>query len=106
MNEDIFKYAIQSLSDDPSRVKWESAKVITNTAPLFTKLLSKAVGNILVNTQHEGNVVRWSAAHAVSKIMLCNTPINKELVPAVEVIVKRETDNAYHQDISSMPQES
>lgn len=89
-----FQFAIENLKSDAPRVKWESAKVIANTAHLFPKLLKKAVTNLLDNTEHSGNVVRWSAAGALSKIIQCKTSLNKELIPAIEAIEKREEDNA------------
>lgn len=89
-----FAFAIESLKSDAPRLKWESAKVITNTAHLFPKLLKKAVGNLLQNAEHSGTVVRWSAAGALSKIIQCKTQLNKELIPAIEAIEKREEDNA------------
>jgi hypothetical protein len=66
INDKGFEFAIESLKSDAPRVKWESAKVIANTAHLFPKMLNKAVGNLLINTEHSGTVVRWSAAGALS----------------------------------------
>ena len=94
INDKGFEFAIKSLESDAPRIKWESAKVIANTAHLFPKLLKKAVTNLLDNTEHPGTVVRWSAAGALSKIIQCKTGVNKELIPAMEVIEKREQDNA------------
>jgi len=94
INENAFQFSIQSLEDDAARVKWEAAKLIANTAHLFPKLLKKSVVNLLANTVHSGNVVRWSAATALSKIMLLNTTLNKELIPSAEAIIRREEDNA------------
>jgi hypothetical protein len=94
INDKGFEFAIESLKSDAPRIKWESAKVIANTAHLFSKLLKKAVPSLLDNTEHSGNVVRWSAAGALSKIIQSKTELNKELVPTIEVIEKREEDNA------------
>ena len=94
INKQGFEFAIESLKSDAPRVKWESARVIANTAHLFPKLLKKAVVNLLNNTEHPGTVVRWSAAGALSKIIQCKTDLNKELMPAIKAIEKREVDNA------------
>ena len=94
INEKAFEFVIQSLKEDAPRVKWEAAKVISNTAHLFPKLLKKAITNLLANTEDSGTVVRWSAATALSKIINLNTPLNKELIPAAEAILKWEQDNA------------
>lgn len=94
IDELAFGFAMENLASNAPRVKWESAKVITNTAHLFPKLLKKAIGNLLNNTEHIGTVVRWSAAGALSKVLLCKTDLNKELIPTIEAIEKREEDNA------------
>ena len=94
INDKGFEFAIENLKSTTPRVKWESAKVIANTAHLFPKMLNKAVVNLLNNTEHPGTVVRWSAAGALSKIIQCKTTVNKELIPTIEAIEKREQDNA------------
>ncbi len=94
INDKAFAFAVQSLKEDAPRVKWEAARVISNTANLFPKQLNKAVVNLLDNTEHSGTVVRWSAATALSKIILLNTPLNKELIPTAAAIIQREEDNA------------
>jgi HEAT repeat protein len=94
IDEKAFQFVIENLKADAPRVKWESAKVIANTAHLFPKLLKEAVANLLDNTEHPGTVVRWSAAGALSKIMQCKSELNNYLIPAIEAIVKREDDNA------------
>ncbi len=93
INDKAFTFAIQSLKETAPRVKWEAARLISNTAHLFPKKLNKAVVNLLVNTEHSGTVVRWSAATALSKIILLKTTLNKELIPTAEAIIKREEDN-------------
>ena len=79
--------------EDAPKIKWEAAKVISNTAHLFPDLLNKAAANLLNNTKHRGNVVRWSAANALSKIILLNTALNKKLILVIEAIVEWEKDN-------------
>jgi hypothetical protein len=94
INREAFQFLIQSLHEGAPRVKWEAARAISNTAHLFPKLLNNAVVNLLDNTEHGGTVVRWSAATALSKIILLNTALNKELIPTAEAIIQREEDNA------------
>ena len=94
INEQGFEFAIESLKSNAPRIKWESARVIANSAHLFPKILKKAVVNLLANTEHSGNVVRWSAAKALSRIIQCKTNLNKELIPTIEAIEKREEDKA------------
>ncbi|HZH00285.1 MAG TPA: hypothetical protein VEY32_04335 [Flavisolibacter sp.] len=101
-----FLFVSQSLKDDEARVKWESAKVIRNSAHLFPKLLKEAIVNLLSNTEHDGTVVRWSAAGALAAIISCKTSLNKELIPAVISIQDREQDNAikkiYHKALKKV----
>lgn len=88
------KFVIQTLTAEAPRVKWESAKVITNIAKLFPTKLDEAIKNLLVNTEYPGTVVRWSTAGALAAIIKLKTKHNQTLVPAIEAICKREEDNA------------
>jgi len=83
-----------SLTDKAPRIKWESAKVIGNTAHLFPKQLETAITNLLVNSEHEGTVVRWSAAFALGEILKLKTPHNADLLPVFEAICEREEKNS------------
>jgi hypothetical protein len=88
------QFVTDMLSEKAPRVKWESAKVIGNIAHLYPGKLDKAINKLLVNSEHSGTVVRWSAAFALGEIIKLNTGINKELLPAVESICKREEKNS------------
>jgi len=83
-----------NLSAKAPRVKWESAKVIANIAPLFPGSMKSIVPALLNNSEHPGTVVRWSAAYALAAITKLNTGLNKELVPAMEAICLREEKNS------------
>lgn len=93
-NKNMLQFVSNSLTEKAPRVKWESAKVIGNIAHLFPKQLDEAIKNLLVNSEHAGTVVRWSAAFALAQIVKLKTPINKELIPAIETILKREEKNS------------
>ena len=75
------------------RVKWESARVIGNIAHLFPAELNKAISNLLTNSEYNGTVVRWASAYALGEILKLKTKHNKDLLPAIESICKREEDN-------------
>lgn len=90
----ILEFVSASLTEKAPRIKWESAKVIGNIAHLFPDDLDNAIGNLLVNTEHEGTVVRWSAAFALGEILKLKTAHNKELVPAILNISEREEKNS------------
>lgn len=90
LNKKGFEFVSQALTEKAPRVKWESAKVIANTASLHKGALGEAVKNLLQNTEHEGTVVRWSAALALGEILKLETKHRKELLPAIEAIIQRE----------------
>ena len=83
-----------TLTEKAPRVKWESSKVIGNIAHLYADHLDTAVKNLLVNTEHEGTVVRWSAAFALGQIVKTKHPKTKVLIPALEAICTREEKNS------------
>lgn len=89
-----FRFVTASLTSKAPRVKWESAKVIGNTAHLFKDELDEPIKNLLGNTEGEGTVVRWSAAFALSEIVKLKTRYNKTLVPAIESIGNSEEKNS------------
>jgi hypothetical protein len=93
-NEKALLFVTQALTEKAPRIKWESAKVIGNIAHLFPSKLDGAVNNLIVNTEHSGTVVRWSAAYALGEILKLGIKLNKTLLPAVEAICEREEKNS------------
>lgn len=93
-NDKVFKFVAGTLADKAPRVKWESARVIGNTASLFSSQVSKAIPDLLANAEHEGTVVRWSTAYALGEILKLKTALNKDLLPAAEAICEREEKNS------------
>ena len=93
-NKKAFQFVTQTLTAKAPRVKWESAKVIGNITHLFTDKLDEAIKNLLDNSEHEGTVVRWSAAFALGEILKLKTDYNSDLMPAIEAICNREEKNS------------
>lgn len=93
INENVFAYISNALKDDEPRVKWECAKVIGNIAKLFPTLLDKPISNLLLNAENKGTVVRWATAYALAEILKLQTENNKKLLPKVEILCEKETDN-------------
>ena len=87
-------FVISSLGDKTPRIKWESARVIGNSIHLFPDKIDNAVKKLLDNTEHEGTVVRWSAAFALSQILKLKSGINDQLIPAVKAIIQSEEKNS------------
>lgn len=93
-SKSMLHFVTQTLTEKAPRVKWESAKVIGNIAHLYPKQLDEAINHLLINTEHPGTVVRWSAAFALSQIVKLNTPLNNELIPTIKNICEREEKNS------------
>jgi hypothetical protein len=87
-------FVTESLTEKAPRIKWESAKVVGNIAHLYPDKLDEAIKNLLVNSEHSGTVVRWSAAFALGQIIKIKTSRNKDLIPVIEAICKREEKNS------------
>lgn len=94
LNAEGFDFIVQSLNDKAPRIKWESAKVIANTCQHFVTKLDKAIAGLLTNSEHEGTVVRWSAATALGKIVILKTKHQAELIKTIEAIMNREEKNS------------
>lgn len=93
-DEAVFAFVTKSLAEKAGRIKWESAKVIGNTAHLFPSHLDTAITGLLVNAEDEGTVVRWSAAFALGEILKLKTNHNEKLLPAVHVLIEKEEKNS------------
>ncbi|AZA82661.1 hypothetical protein C1637_20585 [Chryseobacterium lactis] len=93
-DETVFTFVTHTLTEKAPRIKWESAKVIGNTAHLFPKKLDQAIAHLVANTEHEGTVVRWSAAFALSEILKMKTAHNTSLLPTLESISEKEEKNS------------
>lgn len=89
-----FEFVLDNLSSKTPRIKWESARVIANSAHLFPDKLEKATIGLLENTEHEGTVVRWSAAFALAQIIKLKTSLNTELFTTLEFIIEKEEKNS------------
>lgn len=87
-------FCLRALKDKEPRVKWEAARTIANTIQLFPTRAEEAVKALLPNTSHQGTVVRWSAAHALARVLSMRTSLNSTLIKKSEDILKRETENS------------
>lgn len=94
INRATFDFIVNCLQEKAPRVKWESAKIIGNTAHLFTTHLDDAIHHLLENTEHEGTVVRWSAAFSLGEILKLKTPHYEDLLLTFETIVANEEKNS------------
>jgi HEAT repeat protein len=93
-DETTLNFVSITLTAKAPRTKWESAKVIGNIAHLFPDKLDKAIINLIANTEHEGTVVRWSAAFALGEILKMKTKHNSELISVAENLSINEEKNS------------
>jgi hypothetical protein len=87
-------FVSKTLTEKAPRVKWESARVVGNIAHLYPENLDLAIKNLIINAEHPGTVVRWSAAFALGQIIKLKSDLNKDLIPAIESICLREEKNS------------
>ena len=93
-DKELFTWLCKCMADDTDRVKWEAARSLANIIPSQPSLASKALNAALVNTEHKGMVVRWSAAKLLAATYVHHAPSREDLKPVIEAIILRETDNA------------
>jgi hypothetical protein len=93
-DESVFTFVTKCLKDNEPRVKWESAKVLANIVVNMSDKAEHCIENLLQNANHEGTVVRWAAAEALVKILGLKTGLNIKLLPEIQALWERETDNA------------
>ena len=91
---EAFSFIVDNLAAKAPRIKWESTKVIGNTAKFHTENLGKATANQLENTSHEGTAVRWSAAYALSEILNLNHDSSSNLLETLKTICDKEEKNS------------
>ncbi|WP_294318421.1 hypothetical protein [uncultured Chryseobacterium sp.] len=93
LDQETFDFITENLSADAPRIKWESAKVIGNTAKNFPENLNDPITKLIENTTYEGTVVRWSAAFALSKILNINDNLKNKLLLQIKDICDKEEKN-------------
>ena len=84
---------IGQISADAPRVKWEASETVGRVSGEFPDLVTSAIPVLIENTRHEGTVVRWSTAFALTEIARNNPGSRSELIPLFEELVAGETQN-------------
>lgn len=92
-DESVFSFITEMLGEKAPRIKWESAKVIGNIAHIFSERLDVVIEKLLINSQYDGTVVRWATAYALGEILKLKTTHNQSLLPAMEKLCEKETEN-------------
>lgn len=57
------------LSSDPS-CKREASRIVGNLAAAFPENLGHAITALMQNANHDGTVIRWASAYALSRIVI------------------------------------
>ncbi len=57
------------LSSDPS-CKREASRIVGNLAAAFPENLDHAITALMQNANHDGTVIRWASAYALSRIVI------------------------------------
>lgn len=90
---DHLDFVIAQIGHKAPRVKWEAPETVGHASKVFPDKVLSAIPALLANTSFDGTVVRWSAAFALSEIVK-NIPSSRpQLMPEIEKILERETNN-------------
>lgn len=100
-DENVLSFVTEMLTEKAPKIKWESAKVIANIAQLFPEKLNVALERLLINSEHDGTVVRWATAYALGEILKLKTTHNESLLPKLEALCEKETENGVKKKYSN-----
>jgi hypothetical protein len=87
---------VEYINHKAPRVKWGVPEAIGNLAKKYPDKVVQAIPYLLQNTVNNKintTVIRWCAAYGLSEIAKHNTRIQKELIPRIKEIVKKEKNN-------------
>ncbi|MFH1602087.1 MAG: hypothetical protein ABIB61_03980 [Candidatus Shapirobacteria bacterium] len=84
---------IEYIASPIPKAKWEAARIIGNVIKELPTQAEKGIPNLLVNTNDQGTVVRWSAAFALGEIIKHHSKIRPKLMPKIEKIIKKEQNS-------------
>jgi hypothetical protein len=87
---------VEYINHKTPRVKWGVPEAIGNLAKKYPDKVVQAIPYLLQNTienKINTTVIRWCAAYGLSEIVKHNTRAQKELIPRIKEIVKKEKNN-------------
>lgn len=90
---DHLDFVIAQLGHKAPRVKWESAEIVGHASKVFPDKVMAAIPALIENTGSDGTVVRWSAAFALSEILVNVPSSQEELIPKINAILEHETND-------------
>lgn len=80
------------LSSDPS-CKREASRIVGNLAAAFPANLDHAIDALLQNAEHDGTVIRWASAYALSRIVLIPQYARGPLFEQISRLCEKEQEN-------------
>ena len=90
---EYLNFAKKYILSDNNSCKREASRIVGNMASTYPDQLDDAIAVLLVNTENEGTVVRWSSAYALSRIIVLKRYSESELVQQIRDICESETEN-------------
>ncbi len=90
ITREVIAFVSKCLSAKAPRLKWESAKVLGNSAADHVGDYKDAIPSLIELTEFEGTVVRWSAAYAIAAIIQHKSKWQAELVKLAEHLAEHE----------------
>lgn len=86
-------FVVAQISADAPRIKWEASEIVARVSGEFPDWTASAIPALIENTHHEGTVVRWSTAYALTEIAKNRPASQKELIPLFQELVASESQN-------------
>lgn len=80
------------LSSNPS-CKREASRIVGNLAAAFPTKLDHAITALLQNADHEGTVIRWASAYALSRIVILPQYAREPLFEQISDLYEKEKEN-------------
>lgn len=80
------------LSSDPS-CKREASRIVGNLAAAFPAELEHAITALLQNADHDGTVIRWASAYALSRIVIIPQYAKGPLFEQISNLYEKEKEN-------------
>lgn len=77
------------LSSDPS-CKREASRIVGNLAAAFPENLDHAITALMQNANHDGTVIRWASAYALSRIVIIPQYARGPLFEQIQICAKKK----------------
>lgn len=90
ITKEVIVFVSKTLSAKAPRLKWESAKVLGNSAANYVNEYKEAIPTLIQLTEYDGTVVRWSAAYAIASIIQHKSKWQADLIKLAEHLAEHE----------------